>query len=95
MGRDGAGRIVIKLAVDDWVLEKLAMFDAEAAELEEEGDDEPDSDAEVDGAPVVRELVRPRVIRRRRAPVPRALTAWSTCSLRSGIGISGPPERQS
>jgi hypothetical protein len=28
--------------VDDWILEKLATFDAEAAELEDEGDKEPD-----------------------------------------------------
>ena len=37
VGWDGVGRTVIKLAVDDWVLEKLVTFDAEAAELEEEG----------------------------------------------------------
>ena len=70
VGRDGAGRTIIQLAVDGWVLEKLLTFGADAAELEDQGDDEPDADDEVDGASVVRELVRPRVIRRRRATAP-------------------------
>ena len=70
VGRDSAGRTVIKLAVDGWVLEKLMAFDADAAELEDQGDDEPDADDEVDGAPVAVELARPGVVRRRRAMVP-------------------------
>ena len=44
-GATRVGRAIIQLAVDDWVLDKLLAFDAEAAELEEEGDDEPDADA--------------------------------------------------
>jgi hypothetical protein len=60
----------VQLALDHWVLEKLMAFDADAAELEHQGDDEPDDHAEADGAPVVRELVRHRVIRRRRAMAP-------------------------
>ena len=59
-----------KLAVDDWVLEKLMAFDAEVAELEDQGDDEPDAEDEVDGAPVVLELAQPKVIRRGRAVAP-------------------------
>jgi hypothetical protein len=31
------------LAVDDWALEKLLTFDADAADLEDGGDDEPDA----------------------------------------------------
>jgi hypothetical protein len=60
VGRDAAGRIIIQLAVDDRVLEKLMTFDAEAAELLPEPDDEED------GPPVVADLVRPEVVRRRR-----------------------------
>ena len=52
-GRDAEGRTIIQLAVDDRVLETLMTFDAEAADLEVEPDDEED------GAPVLVELVRP------------------------------------
>ena len=38
MGKDTAGRTIIQLAVDDWALDKLMTFDAEAADLE--GEDE-------------------------------------------------------
>ena len=42
-------------------------FDAEAAELEDYGDAEPDDDAEEDWLPAVPlDLARPKVIRRRR-----------------------------
>jgi hypothetical protein len=68
VGTDTAGRTIIQLAVDDWALERLMTFDAEAAGLEDGGDDEPDADDEGDGPPVVVELARPMVIRRRRAP---------------------------
>jgi hypothetical protein len=67
VGTDTAGRTIIQLPVDDWVLEKLMTFDVEAADLEDGGDDEPDVDDEEDGAPVGVELARPKVIRRRRA----------------------------
>ncbi len=67
VGTDTAGRTIIQLAVDDWTLEKLTTFDADGAELEDEGDGEPDDDAEEDGPPaVLLEVVRPKVIRRRR-----------------------------
>lgn len=42
-------------------------FDAEAAELEDGGDGEPDADHEEDGAPVLIELVRPKMVARRPA----------------------------
>jgi hypothetical protein len=61
VGRDTAGRTIIQLAVDDRVLETLMTFDAEAAELEPEADDEED------GPPVVLDLLRPKVPERRRA----------------------------
>lgn len=65
VGQDAAGRTIIQLAVDDWVLEKLMGFGAEAAELEDGADDEPDADAEEDWVPVVLlDMARPRVIRR-------------------------------
>ena len=60
VGRDTAGRTIIQLAVNDWVLETLMTFDAEAADLEPEPDDEED------GPPVLVELVRPKVVERRR-----------------------------
>ena len=62
MGKDTAGRTIIQLAVDDWALDKLMTFDAEAADLEVE--DEPDADDEGDGPPVVIDLVRPRRVTR-------------------------------
>ena len=67
VGKDSTGRTILQLAVDDHTLETLMSFDAD--ELEDQGDDEPDADDEVDGAPVVCELARPRV-RRRRAMAP-------------------------
>ena len=62
VGRDAAGNTIIQLSVNDYVLETLMTFDADAAELEIEPDDEDDS------PPVVVELARPKVIRRMRAP---------------------------
>jgi hypothetical protein len=67
VGRDTARRTVIQLAVDDWALEKLMTFDAEEAELEDGGDDEPDADDEEDGSAVVVEFVRPKMVARGRA----------------------------
>jgi hypothetical protein len=61
IGRDAAGNTIIQLSVNDHVLETLMTFDANAAELEPEPDDEED------GPPVVVELVRPRTVERRRA----------------------------
>ena len=50
-GRDVAGRTVITLAVDDWLLERLLTFDAGAEDHEDNGDGEPEDDAEVDASP--------------------------------------------
>jgi hypothetical protein len=41
VGRDTTGRTIIQLAVDDWGLERFLTFDADAADLEDGGDDEP------------------------------------------------------
>jgi hypothetical protein len=60
VGRDTAGRTVIQPAVNDWVLEKLMTFNAEAADLEDGGDDEPDTDDEEDGPPVLSLSLWPR-----------------------------------
>jgi hypothetical protein len=68
VGRDTAGRTIIQLAVDHWVLEQFMTFDAEAADLEDGADAEPDADDDEDGPPLTVELVRPKVVRRRRAP---------------------------
>lgn len=38
IGRDQSGRTLIQLAVDDWTLEQLLIFDAGAEDLEEEDD---------------------------------------------------------
>ena len=54
VGRDAAGRTIVQLAVDDRVLETLMTFDADAAELEPEPDDEED------GPPVVLDLTPPK-----------------------------------
>ena len=67
VGRDTAGQTIIQLSVPDYVLDTLMTFDAEAAELEDGGDGEPDADAEEDGPPVVVEFVRPKLVERRRA----------------------------
>ena len=48
-GRDAAGRTVITLAVDNWLLEQIMTFEAGAEDHEDGGDPEPDDDAEVDG----------------------------------------------
>jgi hypothetical protein len=62
IGRDAAGRAVIQLAADDWLLERLLTFDAGSQDLED-GDD-----AEDDGPAVLSfDRARPKVIRRRRA----------------------------
>ena len=66
VGRDTTGRAIIQLAVDDWVLDKLLGFDAEAAELED-ADAEPEPDDEDDVSPVVVELLQAKAIRRGRA----------------------------
>ena len=67
MGKNATGRTIVQLALDDGVLEKLMGFDADAAELEDGGDAEPDDDAEDDWLPVVLlDLTRPKVIRARR-----------------------------
>lgn len=57
VGTNTVGRTIILLAVDNRVLETLMTFDAEAAELEDGGDDEFGADAEEDGPPVVIDLV--------------------------------------
>jgi hypothetical protein len=36
LGKDASGRVVITLAVDEWLLDKLVAFDAEAEDLENE-----------------------------------------------------------
>jgi hypothetical protein len=60
VGRDAAGQTIIQLSVDDYVLETLMTFDADAADLE------PEPDGEEDGPPLLVELVRPKVMERRR-----------------------------
>jgi hypothetical protein len=45
-GRDVVGRRVITLAVEDWLFQRLMTFDAGAEDLENNGDGEPDDDAE-------------------------------------------------
>jgi len=44
VGRDGAGRTVLQLAVDRATLDRLMAFGADAAEREDSGDDEPSYD---------------------------------------------------
>jgi hypothetical protein len=60
-GRDPAGRTLLQLAVDDWLLDELCAFDAAAEDLED-SDAEPESD-EIDGAAIVLEVVRSTRIR--------------------------------
>ena len=63
MGRDTGGRTIIQLAVDDHTLETLLTFEADATELEDQGDDEPDADDEISDSPLSGDLVRPTVTR--------------------------------
>jgi hypothetical protein len=42
IGRDQVGRTVIQLAVGDWLLDQLMAFDADAENLEDDGEAEPD-----------------------------------------------------
>jgi hypothetical protein len=60
VGRDAAGRTIVQLAVDDRLLESLMTFDADAAELE------PESDDEEDGPPLPLDLVPRKLVSRRR-----------------------------
>jgi hypothetical protein len=57
-GRDAAGRTLLQLAVDDWLLDELCAFDAAAEDLED-NDAEPEPE-DIDGAPIVLEVVRSR-----------------------------------
>ena len=52
---------IIQLSVNHYVLETLMTFDADAADLEPEPDDEED------GLSIVVDLVRPKMRERRRA----------------------------
>ena len=45
VGRDEAGRTVIQLAADDWLLDQLMTFDAGAEDVEDGGDAEDDGPA--------------------------------------------------
>jgi hypothetical protein len=45
IGRDAAGRAVIQLAANDWLLDQLMTFDAGAEDLEDGGDAEDDGRA--------------------------------------------------
>jgi hypothetical protein len=60
VGRDAVGRTIVQLAVDDRVLETLMAFDADAAELE------PESDDEEDGPPLPLDLVPRKLVSRTR-----------------------------
>ena len=80
VGRDAAGRTIIQLSVDDRVLETLMTFDADAAELEPEPDDEED------GPPIVLDLVRPKVVERRRV-IPFRLGRLSPMARRATIQL--------
>jgi hypothetical protein len=59
-GRVTAGRAIIQLVVNDYVLETLMTFDADTADLEPEPDEE-------DGPRSWSRLVRPKIVDRRRA----------------------------
>jgi hypothetical protein len=59
---DTAGRTIIQLPIEDRVLETLMTFDAEAAELEPEPDDEEDGPAVT-----LLDFAGPKVVMRGRA----------------------------
>lgn len=42
LGRDEAGRTVLAVAVEDWLFDALAAFDADLEDLEPEPDEEDD-----------------------------------------------------
>jgi hypothetical protein len=60
VGTDTLGRTFILLAVEGRLLERLMTFDADAAELE------PESDDEEDGPPLPLDLVPRKLVSRRR-----------------------------
>jgi hypothetical protein len=49
------------------VLEKLLTTEAEATDLEDGGDAEPEADDEEDNPPIVVDFVRPKMVARKRA----------------------------
>jgi hypothetical protein len=54
IGADPAGRTIIQLAVNDWVLDQLLLFDGGSEDFEEDsGDREPDDQREPDEQPAV------------------------------------------
>jgi hypothetical protein len=52
--------------MDNQVLENLMTFDAEVADLEDGGDDEPEPDEDEDVPPVLLDLARPKLLQRGR-----------------------------
>jgi hypothetical protein len=46
LGRDDAGRVVLAIAVEPWLLDELAAFGGDLDELEPEPEDEDDDPAE-------------------------------------------------
>ena len=66
---DDAGRVALLLLIDPWTLDRLLAFDADAADLEDNGDledtdAEPEADEEIDGPATVLDFVPPKRIER-------------------------------
>ena len=62
---DDAGRAALLLLIDPWTLDRLLAFDADAADLEDNGDledtdGEPEPDDEIEGPATVVDIVPPR-----------------------------------
>lgn len=58
-GRTADGRTVLQLSVDDWLLEELCTFDADAEDLED-AEGEPEPDQEFEGPATVLDFVPPK-----------------------------------
>jgi hypothetical protein len=62
---DDAGRAALLLLIDSWTLDRLLAFDADPADLEDNGDledtdGEPEPDEEIEGPATVVDIVPPR-----------------------------------
>src|SRR5688500_9296907 len=66
VGRDHAGRLVLTLAVEDWLFDKLAALDAALEDLEPEPTEDDDPAEDEEGAPLYLGTAVARPGRRRR-----------------------------
>lgn len=52
LGQDEAGRVILAVAVDNWLFDKLAALDVDLEDLEPEPDEDDDPAEDEEGAPL-------------------------------------------